>query len=585
MRWKLIFSFTAVAVIFLGVASFQNYTINLVHSSMENQKVEMEKRINVVQISQLLQEMSGLVTTLTQTKDLKYVNVYKETLHKLNTEVTRVFFEENSTAFRDLQLLQNQIIEYREEIEELISTIENQGADPYTSLEIINSIYTNVLSINQAMNNTTDQLYIAAEENAQKAELYSLKLLEDTSSISMYAAIVVILFTIVIAILIIRSFMTPVNRIQSALSQIAEGDLRYLINSPQQDELGQLSHHFDHMVRRVRGMLEQTQSVASSLAMNAHSFQQHSTITAHTNQAIVKTIQEISVGAAQQAEQSEQSASLIHELEQGINEITEFTKVMVSTSDLANRNTRKGVAVVTELQKGSEQSRNSIEKVYVALLQLMEQSQQITRITNSITEISNQTNLLSLNAAIEAAQAGIYGKGFAVIADEVRKLSVQTKESSVHIGTIINDLQTGMMEFQKYMLETKESLDEQEHKVEETLSSFKSIDESIDDISKQIEQIHQKVDLTRTNNFRLSESIHCVASIAEETAAGVQEVNASNMQQDNAISNIAEQAMSINEISQRLFQEIKVFKINVVEVDELNEIQEMSNDHGHTESL
>ncbi|OAB38721.1 hypothetical protein PMSD_06835 [Paenibacillus macquariensis subsp. defensor] len=563
MKWKLILSFSAVALIFLGVAFYQNIKINQVEISMETQKKEMEKRITVAEITQLLQELNGVETSLSQSSDLEYVKPFIETQKKLYTEINKVSFNMDSEAFNDLQRLKIQADKYKENVAELTTTLENEELDPLTVLEKIDSLHTDALVINNAMLKTNGKLYAAAAENAIKAEARSFNLLNDTSSIASYAAVFVFLLTSAIAVVLIRSFLVPVNRLQSALLKISEGDLRYQINSPYNDELGRLSHHFDHMVMRVRDMLQQTQSVASSLATYSHSFQQSSAITAHTNQDIVQTIQEISVGAGQQAEQSEHSASLIQELERGVNEISEYTDIMVVTSETANHNTRKGFAAVTDLQKVSEHSRDSIVKVYDSLIKLMEQSKQISRITNTISEISTQTNLLSLNAAIEAAQAGAYGKGFAVIADEVRKLSVQTKESSVHIGKIVNDLQAGMVDFQKSMLETKGSLEQQDHQVAQTLSSFKAIDHTIEEISRQIGQIHDKVDLTRTNNARLSESVHCVASIAEETAAGVQEVNASSIQQDSAISNIAQQAIQINEISQKLFREINVFKINV----------------------
>lgn len=247
------------------------------------------------------------------------------------------------------------------------------------------------------------------------------------------------------------------RRLQDALRQIADGDLRQQINSPYNDELGRLSYHFDHMVTRVREMLRQTLSVASSLADYSHSFQQSSSITADTNQDIVRTIQEISVGADQQAVQSEQSAVLLQELEREVDEITDHTDAMLTTSETANHNTRRGSETVTALQQISRHSRDSIGRVYQALEKLVEQSQDITRITNSITEISKQTNILSLNAAIEAARAGASGKGFAVIADEVRHLSVQTKDSSIHISEIIHELQNSMTDFQGYMLETKKA--------------------------------------------------------------------------------------------------------------------------------
>lgn len=569
MKWKLILSFSAVVLFFLGVALYQNYKINQVEISMETQKMEMEKRITVSTITQLLQEMNGVETSLAGSSDLEFTQPFKDKQTKLMEELGKVKFEADSPASKELDQLHNQVGGYTGYFDGLVNTIKDEQLDPMAVLERIDELHTKALAMNKAMLETNEKLYTAAAENAEKAQDYSFDLLNLTSSMGTYAAILVFIFTIIIAVMLIRSFLNPINKLQAALRKIAEGDLRQQINSPYNDELGSLSHHFDHMVLRVREMLQHTQSVASSLATYSHSFQQSSSITAHTNQEIVSTIQEISVGAEQQAGQSEQSAGLIQELEREVHEITEYTEVMLSTSQTANHNTRKGSESVIALREVSEHSRESVNKVYLALTKLSDQSKDISRITKSITNISNQTNILSLNAAIEAARAGAYGKGFAVIADEVRQLSDQTKESSVHISQIINELQAGMDEFQQYMLETKGNLEEQDQKVAETLSSFEAIDQSIIEISKQIGQIHDKVDMTQTMNRRLAESVHNVAAIAEETAAGVQEVNASSVQQDNAIHDIARQAVEINEISQKLFKEINVFKINSDIVDEI----------------
>ncbi|GGH15327.1 methyl-accepting chemotaxis protein [Paenibacillus segetis] len=569
MKWKLIISFSVIAIIFMAVAFYQSHKINMVHSSMERQKTEMEKRITVSRMTQFLQELNREETSLAESSDLELVDFFRDKQQQFETDLTAVTFEAGTVAYENLDLLHNQAKEYFGYFDELVQTMEDDSMDPLEVLEKIDATHTKSLALNQEMLKTNEQLYNSAAGNARQAQDDSFTILSDTTSMTTYAAILVFCFTIIIAIMLIRSFLAPVHKLQEALRKISEGDLRHQINSPYNDELGKLSHHFDHMVERVRDMLQQTHSVASSLAVYSHSFQQASSITAHTNHDIVSTIQEISGGADQQAVQSEQSSNLILELEQGVNEITEYTEVMVLTSQTANDNSRKGSAAVTSLQKVSEHSRVSIGKVYEALTVLSEQSKEISKITNSITEISNQTNVLSLNAAIEAALAGAYGKGFTVIATEVRKLSMQTKESSLYIGNMINEWQTSMVELQQYMMETKENLEVQDAKIAETHLSFEAIDQSIEEISRQIEQIHDKVNVTRTNNSRLAESVHCVASIAEETAAGVQEVNASSIQQDNAIRNIAQQAVEINEISQKLFQEINLFKINedVVEED------------------
>lgn len=561
MKWKLILSFSAITLIFLGVAVYQGYKINQVEHSMERQKSEMENRITVSTLTQQLQELNRAETAFAESSDLEQAEPLQEKQRQMAAELAKVKFEQGTSEYTLRRQLADQAEEYGHYIKELAGTMSDETLDPLAVLEKIDGIHTKALALNQDMLNTNGKLYAAAARNAEQAQQVSFTLLEDTVSVVVYAAIGVALFMLLLAWLLTRSFLTPVRKLQAALRQIADGDLRQQINSPYNDELGQLSHHFDHMVGRVRDMLRQTMSAAGALADYSQSFRQHSAVTAHTNQTIVRTIQEISLGADQQAVQSEQNTYLLMELAGGVQDITEYTNVMLATSESADRNRQLGANTITALRRTSEHSRESIGKVYSALEKLVEQSTDISRITNSITEISKQTNILSLNAAIEAARAGAAGKGFAVIADEVRHLSVQTNESSVHISRIIEELQAGMADFQTYMLETRGSLEQQDDQVAETLASFAAIDESITGISAQIGQIHHKVEHTRTIHSRLSESVHAVAAVAEQTAAGVQEVNASSFRQDQAIRDIARQAEEIHDISQRLFREIQVFRI------------------------
>jgi methyl-accepting chemotaxis protein len=202
-----------------------------------------------------------------------------------------------------------------------------------------------------------------------------------------------------------------------------------------------------------------------------------------------------------------------------------------------------------------------MDHVSTSMERLAESSAQIEKIVQTITEISTQTNVLALNAAIEAARAGIHGKGFSVIAEEVRLLSSQTKTSVGHIARLISSVQHQMNDAKKQMLEARMSIHSQNVKVAETLESFQYIDASSAEISTQIEQINLKVKQVKKKNDQLNDTLQMVAAIAEETAAGVEEVNSTSLQQDVSIRRIAEQAVEINELSQILFAEIDQFEI------------------------
>jgi methyl-accepting chemotaxis protein len=375
-------------------------------------------------------------------------------------------------------------------------------------------------------------------------------------------AISVVLLGIVIAYYLILTFTRPITRLQKAVALITTGDLRHKINSSSKDELGVLSKNFDFMIDQVREMLRNTQKIAFSLSEHSHSFHLFAKNTASSNIDIIKSIEEISRGADQQAEHSEQSAAIISVLDSELTEVWLQTEDIKMKSKDAERITLLGSESVEELSQNTQQTAQMIEQVSQAMHALTASSNQIGKIVNTIGEISTQTNVLSLNAAIEAARAGLHGKGFAVIAEEIRLLSKQTGESSRTIGQMIDVILKQMKNVDLQMNIAKNGFHLQNSKVDATLASFHSIRKSMQDMMIQMGDIHQKINQAKTKNHQLVESIEFVATVAEQTAAGVQEVNSTSLQQDASIHRIAGEADDIHSLSQRLFAEIKKFKVN-----------------------
>jgi methyl-accepting chemotaxis protein len=217
------------------------------------------------------------------------------------------------------------------------------------------------------------------------------------------------------------------------------------------------------------------------------------------------------------------------------------------------------------LSQSAAETAQMIEAVSQAMHALTESSHQISKIVRAITDISTQTNVLSLNAAIEAARAGIHGKGFAVISEEVRLLSMQTNESSKTIGQIVDVTLKQMIKVDQQINLAKHGFQLQNTKVNTTLASFQTIRGSMQDMIAEMSSIHNNLEQVKTKNHKLVESIEFVASVAEQTAAGVQEVIATSNRQDASIHRIAGEADDIHVLSGQLFEEINKFKADDID--------------------
>jgi methyl-accepting chemotaxis protein len=562
MKARLIIGFSCIVVISSIVALYNLSNVRNIKSEMTYQNSQMDQKIAILELKQRLEDVGPVASAIMVEHIADKVNLLKEKKDafqkNLDALSTNPKTAEEKAFASDIQ---KQAQEYFATIDKALVIINDPAIDPLVLLDKTDALFTESQSQKQNMVSLIDKSYLSYTKNVTDAIQVSNKMVNSTVQISTLAIAAVMLISIIVAFFIIRSFTKPVHRIQLAVNRIAEGDLRHQLNMKSSDELGQLSNSFDHMIVKVNEMLGNSRKIALSLSDYSHSFEDFSKLTATANTEIIRSIEEISLGAEQQAALSEKSAVLIHELNNEMSEIDNYTNTMKETGDQAFENTQKGAASIVSLKDAAEHSDQKMDHVSTTMEKLAESSAQIEKIVLTITEISTQTNVLALNAAIEAARAGIHGKGFSVIAEEVRLLSSQTKTSAGHIARLISSVQHQMNDAKQQMLEARMSIQSQNVKVAETLKTFQSIDASSAEISTQIEQINIKVKQVKKKNDRLNETLQMVAAIAEETAAGVQEVNSTSLQQDDSIRRIAEQAVEINELSQALFVEIDQFEI------------------------
>jgi methyl-accepting chemotaxis protein len=563
MRTKLIASFTGVLIIFLSVALFNLNQVSQIKKSMDIQNEKVDLKVMALELKEMVQELNIIASGLEISKKPEYIEKYNNKRQAYNDMVKRIG---DTATTPDLRKWRSQMIQASVDYISNFDTAAKMVQDPNMKpLELENNLqylYGESQILKDTIFGLVDKFYSTYSQDAQQAIKSSKTMLDTTGSVMLIVSLAVLLVTIVIAFLLTRSFSRPIRHLQQAVSLMAAGDLRQQINSSSQDELGQLSQSFDHMTKQVRLMLGHTQHIASSLSEHAHSFHSFSQVTASANADVLKAIHEISSGTDEQATVSERSSMLIAELETEILHISQYTDLMKNTSLDASSNTRKGTSSIHELKEASEHSEQILQKVNEAMETLSSSSSQIGKITRSITEISTQTNVLALNAAIEAARAGEHGKGFSVIADEVRGLSKQSNESSKMIEQITTMLQNQILDLQLIMGEAREYTLTQNNKVDETLNSFEGIEQSMQAMTSQIGQIHDKIDQARIKNEKLIESVQFVAAIAQETAAGVEEVNSTSIQQNDSILRIAEESDDILNLSQKLFEEISKFRID-----------------------
>ncbi|MEK8126768.1 methyl-accepting chemotaxis protein [Paenibacillus filicis] len=562
IRQKLLCGLSGMLLFFIAVASFNLYQVNQIQAELDTQNDKVDLKLMALELKEMVQELNIIASGLEISKNTDFIPKYNEkraTFEQMVKRVGETADTDEKTFWRSKLILLTG--EYTNTFDVAAKVIKDPNLSKTDIEKNMEYLYTESQALMHEIFIYVDNFYNSYSGDAAVAVENTQNKLNSTVYIMIAAIVAIVLISLAIAATLIRALIPPIRRLQSAVQLVASGDLRVRVNHQGNDELGALSRDFDRMTEQVQAMLTSTQSIASSLSSHSSSFKSFSGSTASSNKEILKSIQEIAVGASQQASYMELSTTIIGELSEQVRGISAATETMQQKNRIVAFNTHTGSKSMDELRQAAQHSEGVLQQVFEAMSTLNHSSSQIGSIVASISEISNQTNVLALNAAIEAARAGVHGKGFSVIAEEVRQLSSQTRDSSKQIILIVGSLQKQIKGLEHNLTEAKESLDLQNGKMNENQAAYSEIRHSMDELSDQISLIHESMASMEGKNNKIVETIQHVAAIAEETAAGVQEVSASSQQQDSAIHQIATESDDILQLAQQLFAEINQFKI------------------------
>lgn len=363
------------------------------------------------------------------------------------------------------------------------------------------------------------------------------------------------------ALAISRSISTPLNSLVELMNQAKEGNFALHINDNSKDEIGEVIYAFDEMVKRISMLILNVKGLISSVTDSTKIIAQVSEHSYSASEEIASTMNEIARGTSDQAVEVSNGLNNLNILSQGINVVNDnvdtVAKILTSTKKLEEE-AKRSVKVLNE--KAIETSGAS-NKIINDINTLNVDTKHIKTVVEMIVAIADQTNLLSLNAAIEAARAGESGRGFAVVAEEIRKLADQSKEASIQINNIINDIQKKTELTAKEANNTKVILEQQIDAVGKTDNAFKVIFDAMDEISIGLSRMVNSVDEIVTARDNTTTAMEEISSVSEETAATTEQVSASTQDQIEGVQKISDLAASLNDMVGRLNSAVDLFKI------------------------
>ena len=349
--------------------------------------------------------------------------------------------------------------------------------------------------------------------------------------------IVVVIVSIAIAAVIgfitVNAITRPLNRVNELLNIASSGDLTQRMDDSAQDEFGQLARNCNKLIGNLKSLITGINTRAEQLAAAS---EQTSTVTSQTTHSIQDQKSQISQVATATTE--------MHSTSQLVMQNAEDTLSQIRHADAEAENVRK---ISLENRNTIEVLARDVQDAAEVINKLHQDSASIGGILDVIRGVADQTNLLALNAAIEAARAGEQGRGFAVVADEVRTLASRTQESTQEINAMIEVLQAGAEKAVAVMNQGKEQTAvcvEQTERATQALDIISDAVHKAHDVSSQIEQSARE---QNTVSHEISEKLETIVGIAEETTVGAQQTS--------------ESSHEVARLAEELQQSIRQFKV------------------------
>ncbi len=388
-----------------------------------------------------------------------------------------------------------------------------------------------------------------------------LKDINKIKSIAILLTALAITGAIMLGVMMAFSISKPIDHIRKKMKYVEQGDLTIQSNVMGKHEIGQLSLSFNSMIANMKNLIRQVEAVADRVSSNSVTLNQIAGNSAVASKQVMEAVESVTIGANEQARDVENTAGIIHELVDEFNKTEEhFSSVTKATNQTLDASQKAKLTLET-LNLTTIGTINLSQNIQQSVKNLLTGFTDITNIIDMIDEISDQTNLLALNAAIEAARAGESGKGFTVVADEVRKLAYQSSQAVKKITNIIESInkEASIMET---MIEKGSSINaNQEIAVRDTEVIFNEIVGNMDTIIKEIKLAYKSLEGLDVIQRKATDSISNIASIAEESAAAMEEVLASGEEQLLESEQLVDLSLELNRVIETMKGQINLFKI------------------------
>jgi methyl-accepting chemotaxis protein len=325
------------------------------------------------------------------------------------------------------------------------------------------------------------------------------------------------------------------------------------------NEIERLGAWFNKFADVLRDLLKDIISMSDNLAASSQELTATGEELSASAEGIGNAMQTVASGAEEQSAQVEETSATISELREQIKTVNNNSEEMNQRAENVMENIKSGNQALNITENSISKVKNNTQTTALAIHSLGESSKEIGEIVNLINGISDQTNLLALNAAIEAARAGEAGRGFSVVAEEIRELAEQSSEATEDISKLIKSIQKDVAKAVENMDENESAVDESVDAIDRNSASFIEITSQAEELENLIKNIRDEVERMNQNSVNVKKSVDEISEVSETAAANAEEVAASSEEQAASTQTVVDASEELVNMVERLNQIVEQF--------------------------
>lgn len=370
-----------------------------------------------------------------------------------------------------------------------------------------------------------------------------------------------VLIALISAYYVARNTVRPLERLVFAAEQVAQGDMTHRIDVHGVTEINKLTDAFNTMITALGTLVKKTSATAQTVTAASEELAASSGEVGKAAEEVAITIQTVAEGANKQVNLADNSAQTIKQMVDAITNTSKAAHAVAAASEQSEKAAENGSEQIGMAVIKMNQIQQDVSQATSKIHALGDKSRQIGQIVDVITGIAGQTNLLALNAAIEAARAGEQGRGFAVVADEVRKLAEQSEAAAREIATIIQAIQNETVETVSAIDKGGREVAVGVQVVESSGAAFKEIYDAVKNVREEVIRIVSLTDEQQRRSGQVEAAVHDIADAARLNAASAEQVAAASQEQNASVQEIAAASQGLAQMATELQQAVLKFRM------------------------